>query len=311
MKQSAVVDLCLADATTSDLSKLNPLLEAESANAVTFKGLSGMNSDRSYGLDKRTYDKSMVNKLALSTGFAANVGINRQTTINMDIQTIKGYINSDNNYIDKMNDVNTLSMSEALTPFGTTRDDPFRSAMTFVQTAKHSMRTKHSDPLLVTNGADQALPYLTSDTFAHKAKEDGKIKEISDNYIIIEYKSGKCEYIDIRERIEKNSDGGFFITIKLDPIKDFKVGQSVKAGEIIAYDKGSYSDTVGSGNLAYNIGTLTKIAIIHTDEGFEDSAVISKSLSDKMESEIVLKVDVLLNKDDIILNMTGIVCGYA
>ena len=303
MKQSAVVDLCLADATTSDLSKLNPLLEAESANAVTFKGLSGMNSDRSYGLDKRTYDKSMVNKLALSTGFAANVGINRQTTINMDIQTTKGYINSDNNYIDKMNDVNTLSMSEALTPFGTTRDDPFRSAMTFVQTAKHSMRTKHSDPLLVTNGADQALPYLTSDTFAHKAKEDGKIKEISDNYIIIEYKSGKCEYIDIRERIEKNSDGGFFITIKLDPIKDFKVGQSVKDGEIIAYDKGSYSDTVGSGNLAYNIGTLTKIAIIHTDEGFEDSAVISKSLSDKMESEIVLKVDVLLNKDDIILNM--------
>ena len=69
-----------------------------------------------------------------------------------------------------MSDTKTLCITEALTPFGATRDDPFRSAMTFIQTTKHGMRTKHSDPLLVTNGADLALPYLTSDMFAYKAK---------------------------------------------------------------------------------------------------------------------------------------------
>lgn len=300
MKQSAVIDMALADVTTSDLSKLSPLLELESANTVTFKGLSGMNSDRSYSLDKRTYDKTMINKLSMSTGFSATVGINRQSTINMGIESTKGYIKSGGE-LDRMSDANTLSITEALTPFGTTRDDPFRTAMTFIQTSKHGMRTTEQDPLLVSNGADQALPYLTSDTFAHKAKWNAVVEEITSDYMIIANKSNpkEKEFIDLREKVEKNSDGGFFITIKLDTFKNYKKGDSIKAGDIVAYDKSSYSDTVGIGNLAYNIGTLTKIAIMHTDKGFEDSAIISQSLSEKMASEIVLQVDVLMDAKDI------------
>ena len=300
MKQSAVIDMALADVTTSDLSKLSPLLELESANTVTFKGLSGMNSDRSYSLDKRTYDKTMINKLSMSTGFSATVGINRQSTINMGIESTKGYIKSGGE-LDRMSDANTLSITEALTPFGTTRDDPFRTAMTFIQTAKHGMRTTEQHPLLVTNGADQALPYLTSDTFAHKAKWNAVVEEITNDYMIIANKSNpkEKEFIDLREKVEKNSDGGFFITIKLDTFKNYKKGDSIKAGDIVAYDKSSYSDTVGIGNLAYNIGTLTKIAIMHTDKGFEDSAIISQDLSKKMASEIVLQVDVLMDAKDI------------
>ena len=300
MKQSAVIDMALSDVTTSDLSKLSPLLELESANTVTFKGLSGMNSDRSYSLDKRTYDKTMINKLSMSTGFSATVGINRQSTINMGIESTKGYIKSGGE-LDRMSDANTLSITEALTPFGTTRDDPFRTAMTFIQTSKHGMRTTEQDPLLVSNGADQALPYLTSDTFAHKAKWNAVVEEITNDYMIIASKSNpkEKEFIDLREKVEKNSDGGFFITIKLDTFKNYKKGDSIKAGDIVAYDKSSYSDTVGIGNLAYNIGTLTKIAIMHTDKGFEDSAIISQDLSKKMASEIVLQVDVLMDAKDI------------
>ena len=300
MKQSAVIDMALSDVTTSDLSKLSPLLELESANTVTFKGLSGMNSDRSYSLDKRTYDNTMINKLSMSTGFSATVGINRQATINMGIESTKGYIKSGGE-LDRMSDANTLSITEALTPFGTTRDDPFRTAMTFIQTSKHGMRTNSQDPLLVTNGADQALPYLTSDTFAHKTKWDAVVEEVNDDYMIIANKNNRIqkEFIDLREKVEKNSDGGFFITIKLDLAKNYKKGQTIKAGEIIAYDKDSYSDKVGVGNLAYNIGTLTKVAIMHTDKGFEDSAIISQDLSEKMASEIVLQVDVLMDAKDI------------
>ena len=300
MKQSAVIDMALSDVTTSDLSKLSPLLELESANTVTFKGLSGMNSDRSYSLDKRTYDNTMINKLSMSTGFSATVGINRQATINMGIESTKGYIKSGGE-LDRMSDANTLSITEALTPFGTTRDDPFRTAMTFIQTSKHGMRINSQDPLLVTNGADQALPYLTSDTFAHKTKWDAIVEEVNDDYMIIANKSNRNEkeFIDLREKVEKNSDGGFFITIKLDLAKNYKKGQTIKPGEIIAYDKDSYSDKVGVGNLAYNIGTLTKVAIMHTDKGFEDSAIISQDLSEKMASEIVLQVDVLMDAKDI------------
>ena len=48
--------------------------EYEAYYAVTPKGPSGMNSDRAYSLDKRSYDPSMLNVLSASTGFAGNVG---------------------------------------------------------------------------------------------------------------------------------------------------------------------------------------------------------------------------------------------
>lgn len=120
IKQTAVIDAILTSNISSDLSTLNPLLELTTASTATFKGPSGMNSDRAYGLDKRTYDDSMVNKLALSTGFSANVGIDRQTTIDMDVEGTRGYIKDTNP--DDMSVTKTFSMSEAITPFGTSRE---------------------------------------------------------------------------------------------------------------------------------------------------------------------------------------------
>lgn len=301
MKQTSILDKVLLDPTCSDMSTLNPLLDIEAINSVSFKGLAGMNADRSYSLDKRTFDDSMLNILGLSTGFAGNVGITRQATLDMNIEGKRGYIKITKD-IDDLNITKTFTATEALTPFGTTRDDPFRSAMTFIQTSKHGMRIKKGDPLLISNGADQALPYLTSNTFSYKAKEDGKVVEKTDDYIIVEYKDGTNDYIDLRDNVKKNSNGGFFISIKLD--SDLKVGSKIKKNEIIAYDKLSYSDKVGhTDNLAYNLGSLTKIAILNTDEGFEDSAIISEWLSDAMASEVIIKKEVTLPKNTNIYNM--------
>ena len=119
VKRSAVIDAIFTNPVTSDLSSMSPLLEEEANNSATFKGLSGLNADRAYSLDKRTYDESMVGKLALSTGFSTNVGINRQTTIDMDIQGKRGYIKKTNPNIKSV--TKRLSITEATTPFGSTR----------------------------------------------------------------------------------------------------------------------------------------------------------------------------------------------
>ena len=292
MKQSAIIDLILLDPTSSDSSFINPLAEMESYNTVSTKGLSGMNSDRSYSLDKRSYDDSMINVLGMSTGFAGNVGISRQATINANINTVRGYVQPAKQ--EDMNSINSLCMTEALTPLGSTRDDPFRTAMTFIQTNKHTIRVKHSDPCLVTNGASQALPYMISDLFAFKAKNKGKVVEFAENdFMVIQYNTGDSEYIDLSSKIEKNSAAGFYQVIKLDT--DLKLGSTVKAGDIVAYDKLAFNNRNGmNNNLEYNIGTLVKCAMLDTDEGFEDSAIISDTMSEAMSSEIVVKKEVSL-----------------
>ncbi len=297
IKHSAVIDAILVDPTCSDLSKETPLLEKETSSAVSFKGLSGMNSDRSYSLDKRTYDDTMVNKVALSTGFAENVGITRQTTIDMDIKDSLGTLGGTADP-DEMNITKTFSITEAMTPMSTTRDDPFRSAMNFVQSYKHTMRTAVSHPLLITNGADEALPYLTSDTFAWKAKGKGKVVEKTDDYMIIKYDNPdlQAEFIDLREKVEKNSDGGFFMSIQLET--DLKKDAIVKEGEIVAYDRHAYSNIVGAtDNIAATPGVLTKIAVPVTYEGYEDSTIVTDYLSRIMESEIIVKEEKVLDKN--------------
>lgn len=180
-------------------------------------------------------------------------------------------------------------------------DDPFRSAMTYIQTSKHSMRTKKSSPLLITNGADEAMPYLNSSTYAVKAQDDGIVEEITDNYMVVKYKSpipntfasdektSQYRMINLKETVKKNSDGGFFITIKLD--STLKKGSKFKKGDILAYDKASFGIAHEDDKLAYNLGVLTKVAIMNNDEGFEDSTSISHALSEALASEVVTMRD--------------------
>ena len=307
VKQSAVIDRFLLDSITSDDSCINALREVETTNAITTKGPSGMNSDRAYSLDKRTYDESMLNVLGMSTGFSANVGITRQATIDANIEGERGYVKSINGNTEKMNTSKSLTATEALTPFGSTRDDPMRTAMTFIQTAKHMVRTEDSDPLLVTSGADEAMPYLTSDKFAFKAKNEGKVLELTNEYILVEYIDGTKDYINLVETIEKNSDGGYYVPLKLDAVDKLKVGSKISENQILAYDKYSFSNSLGeSENIAYNIGKLAKVAIINTDEGFEDSGIITEKMANKLATRVNLKFNVTIDKETDILSIAKV-----
>lgn len=307
IKRSEVIDSILSkDPSSGDLSVNNVINDIECANTVTNKGLVGMNTERGYTLDKRGFDDSMLNILAMSTGFAATVGVNRQATLNCSIEGARGLVKPIDNDTNKLSAANSLCISEAITPFGSTHDDPFRTLMTYVQTSKHTVRCAHNDPLLVTNGADEAVAYLSSDIFAYKAKKNGVVKEVvndpakptgPNNYMIIEYDDGTNEYINLAETIEKNSDGGYYVPLKLDT--DLKVGQRVKAGSVVAYDKKSFSNDVGeSKNLALNVGTLAKVAVLNTDEGFEDSAALTEEFSKKLGTEVIVAKEVKLDKND-------------
>lgn len=298
MKQSEVIDNIAIDPTFSDLSVLNPLTEIESINTVGFKGLAGLNADRSYDMEKRTFDESMNNILGLSSGFGPNSGITRQAVIDMNINA-KGYLDLDNK---KSSVTKTFTASEALTPFGTTRDDTARSAMTFIQTSKHGMRIEKSDPPLVSNGMEMAMPYLLTNTYAFKSKKAGKVIEKTDDYLIVEYIDKTRDFVDLRNTVKKNSNGGFFTNVKLST--DLKVGSGFKENQILAYDDLTFSNEVGyTDDLSYNVGRLTKIAILNAEEGYDDSAIVSDRISEEMATDIIGCKDCILDKNTNVLYM--------
>lgn len=303
VKRSAVIDMFLTDNITGDDSIGNALGAIEANNAITAKGPSGMNTDRAYTADKRAYDDSMVNVLGMSTGFAGNSGVTRQTTIEPKV-TPDGYVE---NTEDEMNDANTMTATENTVPLMSTHDDPIRVAMSFVQTSKHSVRTEDGDPLLVTTGFDEVIPYMTTNKFAYKAKMDGKILELTDEYILVEYADGSKDMILLTETIEKVSDGGYYVPLKLSAMDKLKVGQKIHKDQILAYDKLSFSNSVGeTDNIAYNPGKLAKVAIVNTDEGFEDSGIISNKLANKLATRINYKYEAIVDKDSTIFSIAKV-----
>ena len=305
MKQSAVIDLILTkDPSTTELSINNVINDVECTNTVTNKGLVGLNVDRAYSVDKRIYDSSMLNVFGMDTGFSGNVGINRQATIDANIEGNRGLVKSIDNNTSKLSVAKSLTITEAMVPLGSTHDDPPRTLMTYVQTSKHTMRCAQNDPLLVTNGADEALPYLTSDIFSFKAKQDGTVVELNvtddpkgvGNYMVIEYKDGTHEFINLEEQVKKNSDGGYYVPLKLST--DLKEGSRVKAGQVLAYDKSSFAKSAGeNNNITATVGTIGKVAIINTDEGFEDSAAITEEFSKKLATDVIIPEDITLDKN--------------
>ena len=308
IKQSAVIDLILSkDPTTNDLSINNVINDLECTHTVTNKGLVGMNTDKAYSIDKRGFDDSMLNVLGMDTGFSGNVGINRQATMDANIVGARGIIKPIDNDTSQMGVTKTLTITEAMTPLGSTHDDPPRSLMTYVQTSKHMVRCENNDPLLITNGADEALPYMCSDIFAFKAKQDGTVVELVQNgkpsgkgdYMVVQYKDGSYDYITLEEQVKKNSDGGYSVPIRL--YTELHVGAKFKENTILAYDKLSFSNGSGeSGNLAATSGTLAKVAIIQTDEGYEDSAMITESFANKIGTHVIMPKEVIVHKGSVI-----------
>ena len=293
--QDVVLKKILTAQTVEDYSILNPIVELEKSRAITPKGPSGLNVDRAYTEEKRSYDKSMLGIIAVSTSPDGNCGVVRQLTLEPNIIGPRGYIDVKENNLDELKDVNLFSPAELLSPLGVTRDDTIRTAMSSKQ-SKHIVPIEKSSPVLISNGVEQAVQYHLSNDFIVRAKEDGKVIQVDEEtgLVIVQYKSGEKQAIDTSPKIVKNGAGGFYLSNQLSC--DLKVGQTVKQNDIIASDKNFFHNDKLNGN-RFNIGSLQKVACMSTYSTYEDSSFITKKLSEDMTAKIVMQKPVVLGKN--------------
>ena len=121
--RDAVLKQILTAQTIEDYSILNPIVELEKSRAITPKGPSGLNVSRAYTEEKRSYDKSMLGLIAVSTSPDANCGVVRQLTLEPNIVGPRGYMEIKKDKLDELKDVNLFSPAELLSPLGVTRDN--------------------------------------------------------------------------------------------------------------------------------------------------------------------------------------------
>lgn len=293
--RDCVIKQLLALQTVEDYSTLNPIVELEKDRSLTSKGFRGINVDRAYSEEKRSYDPSMIGVVAMNTSPDGNCGVNRFMTLEPNITNTRGYVDIKEDKREELKDVNLFSPAEILYPLGNTRDDSIRIAMACKQ-SKHVIPVKNATPALIANGSDEAILYNLSTDFVITADEDGKVIDYDkkSQILMLEYKSGKHQAVNLAPTVVKNGGGGFFLSNTL--ITKYKVGDTFKKDAVIAYHKDFFKDDKFNG-VRMNVGVLEKVAIASSYDTYNDSTVITEKLARDAESAMTFCKPVVLGKN--------------
>ncbi len=274
---------------------INPVNELKSKSTITFKGPGGVNDNRSFTLDKRSYHETAVGVVAISSVDGGNVGIVKQIVMNPNLHGTRGFVipNSGTAEAAKKKLSQMASPEEADTAFTNTRDDPKRIGFTSGQ-VKHTVKVKKASPPVISTGADKTFPFFVGDTYVPKAKKDGKVLDIDmdKKIIFILNKDGTRESIKFGESVQRNSSFYF----NNDIILNVKKGQQLKTGDILGYEKDFYKKTV-TGDLRSSQGVLAKLAVAERDYTDDDSSVITNALAAKMATDVTKRKQIALHKD--------------
>lgn len=130
-------------------------------------------------------------------------------------------------------------------------------------------------PLVDTGNFDELSDNVLNDKFRFK---EGKVKEITEDKVIIELPDGDETYIPRRTAIHSVHDVDVYTEPKV------KVGQKVKEGDIITGAVGLEKDTYKSG--------LNALCLFHAMFGLvnEDALVISESFADRLKSYTIMDI---------------------
>lgn len=295
LPRDCVIKQLLALQTVEDYSTLNPVVELEKERAITSKGYKGINMDRAYTEEKRSYDKTMTGVMSMSTSPDGNCGINRFLTMEPTITSARGYVDLKYNNRKELKDINLFSPAELLYPLGNTRDDSIRTAMAEKQ-SKHVIPVKNSSPALISNGADEAIRFNLSSDFIINAEEDGVIIDYDEKskILMVEYKSGKHRAIDLAPHIVKNGGGGFYLSNEL--VTNLKIGDKIKKDQCLAWHKDFFKNDSFNGT-RMNVGVLEKVAIMSSYNTYNDSTVITHKLAADAETAMTFCKPVVIGKN--------------
>lgn len=278
---------------------INPIVYAKETEAVTLAGSDGLNKDN-VKKELRAYHPSDMGVISESTVDNSDVGVNTFMTPYARLKDIRGRLDTaDTSY--KEDKFKLFSTSALLSPFAD-HDDPKRVNFIGIQNG-HTIAVKGAHQPIVRTSYEYVLPYRMKKLYTSVAEEDGKAVDVTDKYMIVEYKSGKRDKIKLGSIISVAA--GNYIKHHLVPV--YQKNQSFKKGDIIAYnDKFFERDWLDKTVIVPKIAKTTTVAFAVTNDVFEDGCSISRKLSSELQTDYVHVVKKVIEFDKEIVDMVKV-----
>lgn len=128
------------------------------------------------------------------------------------------------------------------------------------------------------------MPYRVGELYCARAAEDGKVIEVTDKRVTVQYKSGQLQSFPLGETYGR-MEGSVYKHVLTPHVKN---GQTVKAQDPITYNSGFFEpDWLDPSRLIMKFGKNVTVALTMSDESYEDSSAISQRLSKEMTTPYI------------------------
>ncbi len=274
------------------LENINPVEEISMMTRVTPIGVGGIPDKRAItNVAMNIHDSYYGNIDPLETPDGPSVGILQHLTVDASIINKRGQFGIKDH--SKVHGGEILSSTPSLIPFAESCEGA-RIVMSSGQ-MKQAIPLLHPEAAAVTTGYDAALTSLLSSDFIKKTKNGGTVTEVSKDIIKIKGANGRIETISTEPRLLNSGQGRNGISV-FKPV--VKVGQKVKAGQILAEGGG-----VQDGQIATGVHMLCAL-MPWKGYNFEDAVVISESAAKKFTSVHIEEEKVYIEPDEDVVFIT-------
>lgn len=279
------------DSTTVNVDDLNPLATIKQGEDLSYLGLFGRNV---ITMTKKTraIHPSEIGVVSESVKDNGQVGVTAYLSANPNIVNLRGKVEAINAEESGWGDI--FSTSGLLTQWGD-RDDMKRLNFSAIQGA-HVVPINEMRAPVIRTGYESIVPLRSSDKFCISAKMEGKVINLTNKYMEVEYTDGKIDKYPIKTWTTKE-EAGYCYTHRLVP--NFQVGESFKKDDSLLYNPSFFEpDIFYPGRVIYKQGTLVNVAIVDDPETYEDSGAISHKLKQRLGITTTKVISIVIDKND-------------
>ena len=285
------------------VNPFSPVDELMKASKIVRTGRGGLptkraavKAHRNIYMGDENGDGSYIGSVAAcSTTESGDVGLVNHHSLGVLLSNKYGqYGNIDLNTLKNFDNFGSLGIDEALTPFNNQLD---AGRMMLARThSTQKIPIMDGESPIVCSGAEYIVPQLSSEKFCIHSKNSGKVIDIKNDIMTVEYTDKIREKFFIGSRYSNTKRNS---TIKLS-FDSLHVGDTFEKSENIAWSKVFKKDVLANGR---NV----KIALMnYMGYSFEDGYCITESMSENFKTEMITKIPVLIPPKTKLLSIVSV-----
>lgn len=292
MPPFAVWQSITQDPAVSLVEESNPIHNLKEKEEITYAGTGGR-SARSMVERTRKFHPNDMGVISEATKDSSDVAITSFLTADPGLMTLRGLTKK---YVEGDVGPTALMSTSALLAPQADRDDPKRVNFISIQQSSGISAVGYR-PTPLRTGYESIVAHRTDELFAHAAGADGVVSQVTPNALVVTYKDGTAETVELGRRFGVAAGTTFPHELET----TFKEGDKVKQGDILAFNNRYFEpDYHQPRQVLWKAGILTRVALMESMGTLEDSCEISEATAKLMTTHVTKVRSIALTFDQIV-----------